>query len=615
MFVCIAALVVVATGVVHPAAGAPRTPTGSRRWLALGDSYSSGEGIPGTDPEPVRGGQAYQRRDCARGTGETGATAWPVRAFRSAKDELGLKDIALVACTGAVTTEFDEQYAEATARYGGSRWDLVTFSIGGNDVEFANVLKDCLDVDSVWGAWEGAGCTVTEAELRTRIDNLAGVLASLYVKVAGWVNAGGDVVVLGYPQLIEEASRWPWSACQGILRADVPMLRSAAAYLNQTIGAAVANADAKFKGRGIRFHFLDIAHDPYEYSDAASDRHGLCARDQWLNGFTLSGTSGDFRKERSFHPTQEGHDNTGRVLTKLLGDYVRFDDAPKADISDAELLKLAACTEGTCKVTGRIPLEHQRWGSIILASVGPSSGNACPTRALFAVDATKNVVWDPGVGPGLRPLELFAPAGAAGKASGYGSDVPKPIDASGRIFFDWNPGRYNGVTVLAASTDGFSSFHSLPDKGYDTKFYAADVTDVENDGVYEIRSESNDCEPDCASGTQAETIFRFSGSDFTPVPAKAKTSCGKLRRPASNGQEDIASNIAVVGVSCWEAVVDGGPKIVDAIQKAIPAWQRAGTARAAGYGCTITAETTSDAVDYDCKGKGTITFVRYTSYS
>jgi len=337
-----------ATGPVARAAEADRA------WLALGDSYSSGEGIAGTVPpdrDGPRGDPNSQGRECERATGDgTGATAWAVGAYRAVKDELGLSELAFVACTGATIDQAQGQIDEAETATGRDRWDVVSFSFGGNNIRFAEVLKGCLDLNSVWGAFDlTPGCDVNESQLRSRVDMLTGAagpvageyegtttLAGLFDTVAAHVEPGGDVVVAGYPHLVEEVAWWDgWRRnvignCEGVESYDVGMLRSVTGYLNEQIARAVTAADQAHQGDGVRFHFVDISRDPYEYSENSRDRHALCSRDPWLNGQTTGMTSGDWwQTHRSFHPLQAGHTNTGRIVADQIRSSVNFDDAPE----------------------------------------------------------------------------------------------------------------------------------------------------------------------------------------------------------------------------------------------------------------------------------------------
>jgi len=66
----IAAMLGLTVGVALTVAVAPIVDAqgGGRAWLALGDSYASGEGIPGTND--VESAETHQGRDCRRATGE-----------------------------------------------------------------------------------------------------------------------------------------------------------------------------------------------------------------------------------------------------------------------------------------------------------------------------------------------------------------------------------------------------------------------------------------------------------------------------------------------------------------------------------------------------------------
>jgi hypothetical protein len=330
------ALLLLATAMLNAPPTAMATEKGRRAWVAAGDSYSSGEGISGTNA--VDKAVKHQGKDCARATGYgTEATAYGSAAYQELDEPLGFGFLSFVACTGAVASDLASQFSEAQTELGRSRFDLVTFSFGGNDIGFAEILKGCLDL-GYWGAYDlSPGCDIDEPTVRARVDTLRSNLTLVYDLVGSKIEPGGDVVVVGYPQLVEEVGRWEsWRQrmlnpdCEGIQAHDVPMLRSATGYLNQQIGAAVLEADSRHRIKGIRFHFLDISGDPYEFSGDPGTRHGLCSSDPWLNGVKTGVSAGDLRIDRSFHPTQSGHTNAGRVLSQLVRNDVSFDDAPPA---------------------------------------------------------------------------------------------------------------------------------------------------------------------------------------------------------------------------------------------------------------------------------------------
>lgn len=301
-------------------------------WWALGDSYSSGEGIPGTE-RPAAG-----QPECARASGRnTDAKAWAVVA-RETLAEQRVSSWAFTPCTGAISSDVAGQMTEAAAASESDRADIVTLSMGGNDIFFADVVKGCLDLQASWKSLV-PGCDVDEPTMRRRIDMLTGAsapvagqyrgvtLPKLFDQIAEKVNAGGAVIVLGYPQVVEEWRRWDrWRRdiignCEGVQSYDVDMLRSVAGYLNQQIALTVQAANQRWSGKGVRFHWQDLATGVYETGDDATQRHALCSRAPWLNGQTTGVWSGDWRFERSFHPHQVGHTETGR----WLGNWMRSD--------------------------------------------------------------------------------------------------------------------------------------------------------------------------------------------------------------------------------------------------------------------------------------------------
>jgi GDSL-like Lipase/Acylhydrolase family len=309
-----------------------------RAWLALGDSYSSGTGVAGNDGPP-----------CRRATGEPvgsqpGGRAWAIKAFDSVRVDQDLTEIDFVACHGAVTDDATKQIREAS-RSGRTAWDVVTFSFGGNNVKFADVIKTCLGLRTDWSSMD-PGCGFSEEGLRRRVDMLTGgeridpvemagtvTLPRLYDNVAKVLKPGGDVVVAGYPHLFvdrtgvdqkESAKRHAKNSCSGIRNVDIDLLNAVAGYLNEQMRMAVLAADDKHRPDGKRFHFLDVT-EVYA-KDAPGHRHALCSGHSWLNGRSSPDWQDAFFN--FFHPTQDGHDAIGRQLAGMFGSTIRFDDGP-----------------------------------------------------------------------------------------------------------------------------------------------------------------------------------------------------------------------------------------------------------------------------------------------
>lgn len=214
-------------------------------YVALGDSYSSGTGAP-----PYQSGSCYRS---SRGYAQLWANTHEVSSFKYA------------ACGGATTQSMTDQFASLDAGT-----DLVSITIGGNDVGFANTMVTCVTgsdtscVNAVNNGIEAARTTLpgrldaTYATIRTRAPN-------------------ATVVVLGYPYLVE-----PNGTCLSATKRAA--LNRGSDELAAVISARAAAAGARYVDA--RAHFAG---------------HGACGPSPWINSFSL------FRLAESFHPNATGY--------------------------------------------------------------------------------------------------------------------------------------------------------------------------------------------------------------------------------------------------------------------------------------------------------------------
>lgn len=317
-------------------------------WLSAGDSYSSGEGVPGA---------GVDRRDvCARSTKAFGPLAAEI--LRRSRD-WKIEPLVFPACTGAVISDFytsDQKRslgAQATTARGrlDGRYDVVTMSFGGNDVDFAGIVTDCIQLPITW---ENAldvfyGCGFEETELDGRVANLIagksthlpresfvpsgrkGTLADFYAAVAqDHLQASGVLAVVGYPRLLAPSAQWPtWrnGTCAYLSRADADMLGRSAEKLDREMRQAVRSAQKQVHD-GKRLIFISLL-DAY---DDKGHSHSLCASDiEWLNGVAVVTRNGEIRKQRSFHPNEVGHQATAQVVAAYVGEHLQRVPAPDVD--------------------------------------------------------------------------------------------------------------------------------------------------------------------------------------------------------------------------------------------------------------------------------------------
>jgi hypothetical protein len=130
-------------------------------------------------------------------------------------------------------------------------------------------------------------------------------------------------------------------------------------------------------------------------------------------------------------------------------------------------------------------------------------------------------------------------------------------DRTGNLFVTFNPGRYDGVIVLRPVADGFEDFGTLPppDRYAGSRFgYYAATTDLDGDGVLEVRQGQNICFPSCAGAPQGENIYRWTGSSYSPGPTvdvqaaaaaayRARTGTSAVLRCAGSARQEAVGSI------------------------------------------------------------------------
>jgi hypothetical protein len=211
------------------------------------------------------------------------------------------------------------------------RFDLVTFSFGGDDLGFQPLLLAC--------AFRNPGCNDTQE--RQRVQTFAPEFRSFLNKVASEaVTPGGDIVIMGYPELFEDPSLWgqvnrDTHLCQGLITNNAKVIRGWAADLNATLGSDVekVNAEASAKRNGVGFQFVDVvsanngtvASDANLFEPSSGTRHELCSPGSaaWLNGLSLGTTH--VIKPTTFHPNQSGETAMGNLLFEEAGHLSLFD--------------------------------------------------------------------------------------------------------------------------------------------------------------------------------------------------------------------------------------------------------------------------------------------------
>lgn len=260
----------------------------SGAYVALGDSYSSGEGVwvPAQD-----GGDR-----CHRSKGSYFAQVAASRRFAGGA--------AFWACSGATTRQLlNGQFGQPPqiSRVN-AKASLVTLSIGGNDAGFSNVLKECI-AKLPWST----ACTDQESVVAERIDRLRASIRQVLTAIRTRAPEA-RVIMLGYPRPFPAE---PDASVDNMGIDDQRWLNGIARRLNDTVKGVAAEFDraiAAFEGPG-----------SVEYVDAydAFDGHEVGRAQPFINGLDVD-LGGLTVRPDSYHPTGDGYKRFGDLITAQI---------------------------------------------------------------------------------------------------------------------------------------------------------------------------------------------------------------------------------------------------------------------------------------------------------
>lgn len=338
-------------------------------YLALGDSYSSGEG----DTEKDKFDKKYYRKHT-----DVNENKWTIprekchissrsysyilaRGMNLALDEP--KDWDTVACSGAQIYDIDGKNSssyQGQGKGGGEggkprledydvdtlkinalnefipgrqkqiefvkkyKPKVITLTIGGNDLGFGDKLNAC--------ASRPTTCSIADEQrsmLGRQIEDQYDRLKSLYEEMYAASDHSAKIFILGYPQFINDDESAKCGANVALVNsAERKMIHESIGFLNQVIKKAAAAAGV---------YYVDI--------EDSLDGHKLCDNGtQYVTGITnIFGVNGNERQE-SFHPNAKGNfemamsvwDHTKRVS---LLDYIVCADVAKRNCPDATATK------------------------------------------------------------------------------------------------------------------------------------------------------------------------------------------------------------------------------------------------------------------------------------
>ncbi|MFJ4868949.1 SGNH/GDSL hydrolase family protein [Streptomyces sp. NPDC088757] len=234
-------------GLVQPASAAAAA---GERYVALGDSYSSGVGA---------GSYLSDSGSCQRSS-KAYPSLWAAANAPAS--------FAFTACSGATTS---------TVRSGqltplNSSTTLVSVTAGGNDVGFADVMQTCV-LQSEATCVNAVNSAVAQVN-----GTLPGSLSSLYGAIRSRAPQA-RVVVLGYPRFYQLNG----SCIAGLSETERTAINRGSDALNAMLAKQAANAG-------------------FAYSSVVDEftGHEICSGNAWLHSLTVPVSN-------SYHPNATGH--------------------------------------------------------------------------------------------------------------------------------------------------------------------------------------------------------------------------------------------------------------------------------------------------------------------
>ena len=417
-------------------------PTTGATYVALGDSYSSGEGLGNYQPgTAVNSGP--KRNTCHRA--DPGA-------YSELSPQIVLPSItnrAFWACSGATVldTESSASYGQPVQTSTVRRTTkYITLSVGGDDIGFGALGRSCAELSAgrlVVYRFSSTSCGAQIKDSLRKLTTLAGpkgTLATLYESLLSSAAPGARLVVLGYPQVFRASysdltvlaggeycylDNGPAGVAVGMPLGDAEALGRLITDLNSTIALAVDYAALSYPGQ---IAFADTAATSVPRSCLGYTPNAT------VTGFEFARDDGTgtgwnkFVSSATFHPTASGQ--------KMFAGQVE------------------AAFKG---LAGEVALPARAWTPISGTSLGspdPSGKFSVSYSDTYWGGVFAPVPTSVGCNYRLSGMAVLEPGG-----SGYGFGVRASVDADGTphsegIQYDAGAGGYRNTLLPQDSEDG-----------------------------------------------------------------------------------------------------------------------------------------------------------------
>lgn len=535
------------------------------RYLAMGDSYSSGESVPAYDTTNIEGYNS-KKDHCDRS--HAAASAILAQDMQLVLGNYTTIDRQFVACSGATTQSLVGDFGQNGELSQGYQQsyiqsldfkpvpDLVTLTAGGNDIGFKDIVQLCIEEHLLEPLLGCSGFPSYVNGITKLIASITPVLEHAYQTVAETANPNGSeaasVLVADYPQIFPSTSlQQLCPALAGLFSPrDENQLRTWTAQLDANIKTAAHEAGVQF---------VDVS-----TANGIFGGHTICgSKGSWIN--TIVGRNGknDGLSDLtgSFHPTEAGQAAYGQAYAKYIEDWRRQGKPltaagfPRDTLPQAPSLPVNSLARtGALTTSAAIePADDTTDDTLGMADLNliPSDATACATEFVAgeSVEMTGT-----GYSPGSQVTVTVMPGTAAAVT------YPATADSTGAI-----------DTTIALPTSLVGNALNGTDVGYvEADGPGATSTDQQDNDLFIVGDDSPNCGLPVLTGAQASVELlgddspdlSLSGATFAVdgpgLPASAGAAAGTFAE-LDTAADELTTCPAQepAGVQCVDGVIGG----------------------------------------------------------
>jgi hypothetical protein len=460
---CVASLALTSL-LIRPGIAAASGKTTDAAYVALGDSYSSGEGLG-----PFQAGTAVasgkQKNTCHRSDSHAYSDLKPAVVLPAVTDR------SFWACSGATVTDIEntpgqdktpQQYGQISQLSAvGPDTQYITITAGGDDENFGGLGRSCAE-----GQIHGKIISVSSTPCKTQLDasyallgDLKAGLETLYSDLLSGSSPSSELVVAGYPRILPtsfaglgKVDKQPFCTFDhvdgigsiGMTVTNAMAVASFIASLNTTISDAVSHVASTNPGRII---YSNI------YPTSVPRNCKGTTPNATVAGFELSPAGGGigpggFVSTATFHPTQAGQlvyanaiESSFNTLATLRNS-ITFDGSPGTDTPPTTLGSYAMTPFATDATTP---------GSTVSAIEGPT-GNVSLSPATTVEDVANGwATWSNGYDGAVYWMDTPDTTGTS-----YSLTMTFPANTKATYFYA-EPDEFATYDLSATANNGSTS--------------------------------------------------------------------------------------------------------------------------------------------------------------